>query len=228
MSVHMTPFDGDGVAAFFSRGHSLARSYMNEAARNLQIEGRVLDLGSGRFGSSGYHTLITELTPSNHVSLDLSRTNGPAVVGDLEEGLPFKNEAFASCLAFNIFEHTYRVGPALKEVHRVLAQEGHFHLAVPFLIRVHGDPHDFFRYTAEALERLLSEAGFTRIKIRSCGSGALVAALAQVDFAVPRFLRRLAFFLCSRLDRVIASRSSAGARTGRDYPVAYVVSSRRG
>ena len=40
---------------------------------------------------------------------------------------------------------------------------------VPFLVNVHTDPHDYFRYTFASLHRIFEEAGFSQIRITSMG-----------------------------------------------------------
>lgn len=52
---------------------------------------------------------------------------------------------------------------------------------VPFQARYHYIPHDYFRYTPAALEKMLTEAGFRQIVIQPRGSDITVAAYKCVS-----------------------------------------------
>lgn len=200
---------------------------MNAHAQRLHVNPPILDLGAGQIGTSSYHRLIPGLTEMSVTSVNLEPAAHPSLVADIEGRLPLDSEAFATCLAFNVFEHLYHVNGVLEEIHRVLEPGGCLYAGVPFLARVHADPNDYFRFTAQALEALLRDAGFSEAKIEACGGGAITAALAQVDFAFPRVIRRPSLKAAFRLDRAIAERSTGGYRNANDYPVGYMVYSRK-
>ena len=54
--------------------------------------------------------------------------------------------------------------------------------AVPFLIKVHLEPYDFFRYTHYMLKRLLVDAGFDSSEIISLGTPLDVYKTVQHNF----------------------------------------------
>ena len=60
---------------------------------------------------------------------------------------------------------------------------------VPFLINYHPDPHDYFRYTKEALKALFTEQNFSKIHIQVVGGGPLLVNCNNLMLFVPRFLR---------------------------------------
>jgi len=68
--------------------------------------------------------------------------------------------------------------PVLKEIRRVLVPGGSLIFTTPFLWPVHDAPHDQYRYTPYALQRLLTEAGFTDTCIEALGGWN--ASLAQM------------------------------------------------
>ena len=110
----------------------------------------------------------------------------------------------------------------------VPAPGGRLYLVVPFLVRVHGDPHDFFRHTASALQESLRRAGFDLPSwVEPLGGGAVTAALSQVDFAVPRPLRGLSLGAALRLDRFTKPCRSGLAVPDRRGLPARLISSRR-
>jgi len=195
------------VLVEFASGKSVWRSFMNaEVQSGLQLRSPVLDLGSGEIGSSSYHRLIPEFHKYKVDSVEISAEKKPTKVADIQQGIPFDAELFHTCLAFNIFEHIYDFEKVFYEIFRVLAPQGRLYIAVPFLLRVHGDPSDYFRYTKFALESSLSNVGFVEIKAKPCGGGAVTAALAQIDFLIPTPFRSSALQISLALDKQITKR----------------------
>lgn len=215
------------VLSCFAAGKSLWRSYMNEQVRRLGVVPPVLDLGAGRLGSSSYHEAMPVLRESGVVSVDLDGAKRPTVRADVQGALPFRTASFGTCLAFNLLEHLFDPASLLADAARVLVPGGTVLVGVPFLGRVHGDPSDYFRYTRFALERMMTDAGLVAELTVPCGAGALTAALSQVDFLVPRRLRRVACRVAWAADLRITKRSGGRYRNEHDYPLGYVVVARR-
>jgi SAM-dependent methyltransferase len=79
-------------------------------------------------------------------------------------------------IADNVFEHLRQPLAAAMNVHRMLKPGGWFMIATPFLIRVHGCPDDYTRWTESGLRILLEESGFTAIATASWGNRSCVKA----------------------------------------------------
>jgi SAM-dependent methyltransferase len=94
---------------------------------------------------------------------------------------PFEDGVFDNLFHTEVLEHVYHAGPFLSECHRVLKPSGTMFFSVPFQARYHYKPHDFFRYTPAALERMLDETGFRQIEIRPRGSDITVAAYKNMS-----------------------------------------------
>ena len=101
---------------------------------------------------------------------------------------PFDDASFDNLFHTEVLEHVYHAGQFLGECHRVLKPSGTMFFTVPFQARYHYIPHDFFRYTPAALERMLSEAGFRSIEIRPRGSDITVAVYKCISI-VFRWIR---------------------------------------
>jgi SAM-dependent methyltransferase len=153
---------------------TLSRTMMNhEIRRCVRLSGRVLDLGAGDRPSYWRFTK----KPDALVRVDIDRQARPDVVASLERQLPLADGVFDAVLAFNVFEHIYAGEHLASEVHRVLKPAGRLYCSVPFLVPIHADPYDFFRYTNTALSRLFDGAGFVQIQVTAYGG--YFAALAE-------------------------------------------------
>ena len=89
-----------------------------------------------------------------------------------------KESKYDVIIADNVFEHLEYPVSAGRNIFEMLNNGGLFFIATPFLIRVHGSPQDFTRWTADGLNRLLQDSGFDRenIVIRSWGNRKCVRA----------------------------------------------------
>jgi len=97
------------------------------------------------------------------------------------ECFPFADGSFDNLFHTEVLEHVYHPLQFLGECHRVLKPSGMMFFTVPFQARYHYIPHDYFRYTPAALERILTEAGFRDIKLRPRGSDITVAAYKNMS-----------------------------------------------
>ena len=162
-----------------------ARSAIRDALRAHldRFEGTFLDIGCG---SQPYRRLITQ-PPSRvarYVGLDLRQVeNGPPAYApaDVEwDGarMPFATDSVDCAMATEVLEHCPDPLVVLREAHRVIRPGGSLFVTVPFLWPLHDTPHDHYRYTTFALERMLAVAGFSAIDVRPLGGWD--ASLAQM------------------------------------------------
>jgi len=162
------------------KGKSIMRALMNASLHTTQLTGIVLDLGSGRRYTPSYYRFLNTEKAKKIITIDIVEENLPHITANLESDFPIKDECIDSIIAFNLLEHIFNYRSFACECHRILKRGGVLYLFVPFLVRVHPDPHDYFRYTSEALSKIFGEAGF-RVEIMAVGYGPFVAALSQLD-----------------------------------------------
>ncbi|MEB3830092.1 class I SAM-dependent methyltransferase [Phormidium sp. CCY1219] len=140
---------------------------MNSIIRErVKIQGRILDLGGGDRPS---YRLLLESQVTEWVTADIVPDNKPTVLCNLEQPLPFEDSEFDAVIAFNLLEHIYNHQPLIGEMYRILKPGGNCEVMVPFLINIHGDPHDYFRYTESSLNKLFKHAGFAKIDVIPLG-----------------------------------------------------------
>lgn len=174
------------------KGKSLARALFNAELSAIKIDGRVLDVGGGKHQDYLEFLNLKEDTRVETVDLILRETKGKPTDFEKDQ-LPFGDESFDSVLVFNVLEHIYNYQFLVKEMQRVLKDGGQLVGFVPFLVNYHPDPHDYFRYTGEALEKILSSAGFVSIDVQPVGRGPFAVAYNNIVQSLPLFIR-LFFF----------------------------------
>ena len=150
--------------------YSLRRQYIDNffcrVAKNLPSGSLVLDLGGKRFRKRGYFNI--ESFPVRTVYLNNTAVSGPHVVADAAK-IACKAGAFGAVICSELLEHVPDPGEVVREAYRVLAPNGLLLICVPFLYRIHPDPHDYGRYTDHYWRELLTANGFTIISIEKQG-----------------------------------------------------------
>lgn len=183
------------------KNKSTVRTLMNyELSQVPSLRGDILDLGSTNSRPSYFKFLRLD-DAASIVSCDLSSDSD--VRADFEKGLPFSDERFDYILCLNLLEHIFNFNNLSYEMHRVLKRGGTLIGFVPFLIRIHNDPNDYFRYSGQALEKVFREAGFLRVYIRPIGAGPMTASYAQMEPYIPRVIRLLFISIARSADLVL-------------------------
>jgi len=200
------------------------RKEVYKAITSSPIGGKVLDLGGSR--QSGYHELLKGVERFDIVNLDPETE--PDYHFDLESVFLLPDDSYDGILCLNILEHIYNYRGFLSECHRVLKRNGTLIVAVPFLVQVHPSPRDYFRYTNEALMKILTEAGFHHISIQSIGSG-VGLALAQIFYNALKFslLRLIAEWKGRFFDAVVSLIKEESFLSKKYYPLGYVVTAQK-
>lgn len=139
-------------AAFFEDMKPLISKYAS---------GRLLDIGAGRLA---WKTLLLEKTDT-YVGADLTREHPDLdIVCDASRQLPFADESFDTLFCCSVLEHTPEPWRAFREMWRILVPHGLAIVSLPFLLHLHDEPHDYYRFTRYGLEHLASDAGFDTVE----------------------------------------------------------------
>lgn len=167
----------------------LYRIFMNRECEHYTIRGKVLDIGSG-LKLASYHRFLQREQSIQIKCLDGGFESKGEQHIDLEKDyLPHSDESVDTVLLFNVLEHLYNYSLILSEIKRVLKTNGQLLGVVPFLVAYHPDPHDYWRYTKETLQKIFTATGFSHIEIKSFGYGPSVAAFSQMESVLPRPLK---------------------------------------
>lgn len=113
------------------------------------VNGVILDIGSGtqalNYGSS-----------SRIVRLDIKKTENVDIVADAHN-LPLPDSSFDAITCKQVLEHLNHPHKAVDEMLRVLKPGGKLVASTCFYWPIHGEPHDYFRYTRFGLEKLFEK-----------------------------------------------------------------------
>ena len=110
---------------------------------------------------------------SNHkdtIFMDGAKFDNVNIVCNFEKKIPIKDNSIDFILLSNVLEHIFYPENLLSEINRILKTGGKCLILVPFIIKLHLEPHDYHRYTKHALKRLLELAKFKKFKIEEMGS----------------------------------------------------------
>lgn len=145
------------------------------------FHGTILDVGCGQMPYREY-ILATQPLIKKYVGLDFAQgkcadLRQPDLTWD-GTTIPLTDESVDCAMATEMLEHCPEPLPVLKEIRRVLVPGGSLFFTTQFLWTIHDAPHDHYRYTPYAMQRLLAEAGFEDVRIEALGGWN--ASLAQM------------------------------------------------
>jgi ubiquinone/menaquinone biosynthesis C-methylase UbiE len=137
-----------------------------------KFSGHLLDVGCGRMP---YRKFLLDNNYINKYSgLDIET----AIVYDEEVkpdftwdgiSMPFADNSFDTLMATEVLEHCPDANRIINEMKRVLKPGGLLFFTVPFLWNLHEVPHDEYRYTPFALQRIFKECDMEEIELFAHG-----------------------------------------------------------
>lgn len=170
-----------------AQGQSLARVLMNLSFKKVVLSGVVVDVGGARHPD--YFSYFNTSAVSSITPIDGSL----APIDFEKDPLPYSEACVDTVVLCNVLEHMFNYRFLLTEISRILRPKGMLVGFVPFMVNYHPDPHDYFRYTHEALHKLFSEAGFTDIHIEPIGGSALYVNFNNIMLSFPQYIRPILF-----------------------------------
>ncbi len=138
---------------------------LKEFAKGVRNK-KILELGSGEAVDGRFiYSDKSKFHRSNiFIRSDISPEFGHLVVN--VETMDFDGE-FDIILCLNVLEHVYDFQSAIKNIHRSLKPGGILVLSTPYTYPLHMIPMDYWRFSAFALRKMLSD--FRTLKLKRGG-----------------------------------------------------------
>lgn len=134
-------------------------SFIKSETLNLnQRKYRALTIGAG--GET--EAIIKKNKNIELVSIDINKKKNPDIIMDVNN-LKFDQNHFDIIFIFEVLEHLPNPHIAIDEIHRVLKKSGKIFLSTPFILEIHGEPDDYYRFTSYGLKHLLKK--FNKVEI---------------------------------------------------------------
>lgn len=200
-------------------GKTLMRSLMNIAlSRHTLSKGVTVDLGGGK--NPSYLGYLRGVADAEFHNVDKQHASGSAGTIDFEkDALPYEEGSIDQVLMLNVLEHVYHHTFFVGEAFRILKPGKTVIGFVPFLINYHADPHDYFRYTHEALRIICADTGFREVTITPIGLGPFAVNFNTLASFMPRMFNTLVWPAYYVLDRVVLALKPSLAKR---FPLGYV------
>ncbi|HEX6273332.1 MAG TPA: class I SAM-dependent methyltransferase [Polyangiaceae bacterium] len=140
-----------------------------------QARGRLLDVGCGQ---KPYEHIFKPFL-DEYIGIErkdtFELTNADSAEGKPDlvydgDRLPFEDRSFDTVLNIQVLEHTPAPAELVREMARVLKDDGRLILSAPFQFRLHEQPHDYFRYSPHGLRTLCQAAGLELVEVHPMGS----------------------------------------------------------
>jgi SAM-dependent methyltransferase len=132
------------------------RGLVRAVAETFNLPGPVLEIGSYQVQGQEDLADLRPFFPGHaYVGLDVRPGPGVDLLADVE-CLPQADASVGTVLALGTFEHVPRFWRGFAEIERVLRPDGALLVACPFYFHLHAYPSDYWRFTPDALELLLS------------------------------------------------------------------------
>ncbi|MBL8050101.1 MAG: class I SAM-dependent methyltransferase [Anaerolineales bacterium] len=160
--------------------------FLQEQVQGQDKEALILDVGSG------HGDFAQIFTNRKYLAVDIVPYPEVDLACDLGEVVPFKEGTFDLLVLMNVLEHVYHFHKLLDSMFYLLKPGGSLVIAVPFMIKVHQAPFDFYRYTHYTLVDFAKEHGF---------EVTLLEGYYDPIFFVGESMRNLRFWVLPKLPR---------------------------
>lgn len=199
------------------KNHSILRAFENELVRSINLSGKGIDLGAKSKDAKYYEFMsLNEVREIDFVDFFSSE---PGIIQlNLEEPFDIKENSYDFLLMFNVMEHIYNYRNLMNEAVRVLRPGGVMHGLVPFMWHFHPDPNDYFRFSEQALKKVLEENNVRKVEVYPiCYGPFKVAASNLCTVLRSKIFRMPIFWLAIKLDLLFEKYTNGAHRYAMGY-----------
>ena len=183
--------------------YSILRILQIEELMKLNLTGSILDIGGKDTPNN-----ISNFIESKVTYLDKFAKGENDLIVDLEKDLDeqiIKYQEFDNVLLMNVLEHIYNYKNCIKICYKLTKKNGIFIGSTPFFFRIHPSPNDYFRYTEDALDKILKNEGFKDVKIYPLEGGIFISLYSNMFLITNKIplLNNILLPLLLTLDKIL-------------------------
>lgn len=167
---------------------------INEYISGLKLRESVLDYGSGDSPLKDYLlTIFKKYVAADYLATNAKHNSRPTVVIMENQRTDLPDSSFDCIILTEVLEHIAEPELALKEIRRLLKENGVIIGSIPFFQNEHEEPYDFYRYTYYGLEYLFKKNGFKVIEIDYIGDmlGVLIVLNQKYVLILRKILEKI-------------------------------------
>jgi SAM-dependent methyltransferase len=188
--------------------------FLEKIVDDLPVGAVILDFGAG-------HGDFSKILSKRHViALDVYPYEEIDIVCDMQKATPFKKASFDAVVLMNVLEHVQQPEKLIKLLAGLLRPNGLLVITVPFLLKLHQIPYDFYRYSHYQLENIGLAAGLEMKSIEGYYDPLLL--MKESSLNMKSYALTGTPFLTRKLSRLLLLMSSwlasfVGTLAGRGY-----------
>lgn len=158
-------FRPTALSLFYNGNYFIKKGIYEGIRRNAHyMRGTLLDFGCG---NKPYESLFKV---DQYIGIDMKEvghdhTNESVDVYYDGKHIPFDDSHFDCVFSSEVFEHVFNLEEMLREISRVLKNDGVLLITLPFVWYEHEIPHDFARYSSYGIQDLMKRHGFEIVVI---------------------------------------------------------------
>lgn len=170
----------------------LREDFIRQALAAGQSGAILLDLGCGTRPFQNLYESRSSFSVGTDVPFSQHDTRAVDVYS-IAHALPFDDAVFDIVLCTEMLEHVPDPGAVMSEIRRVLKPGGRLVMTTPFLVPLHEEPYDFFRYTSHGLRQLCTRASLKIDLITPFAglTGVVISFLVQAQLKAWYMVRRV-------------------------------------
>ena len=145
------------------------KEFISLVTNTLKCDEPVYEFGSRHMsGQEHFADLRPFFKNKKFIGTDYIDGFGVDLVLDLHN-LDLDDKTAGTVICMEVLEHVREPWVAIKEISRVIKDDGILILSAPMNSRIHGSPYDYWRYTPEGFKVLLEISGFKHFFIGNNG-----------------------------------------------------------
>lgn len=147
-------------------------------------------------GASGDVADLLDRAKLHPLSIDIDPARKPNLIANMEDLSALGNASVDGVICIEVLEHVRHPHLAIQELYRVMKPGSVIIGSTPFLLGIHDQPVDYFRYTRHGLEILFADFELLCLRERN-GYFAAIAVLIHRRFVINSPSQRRTMLLLS-------------------------------